>query len=329
VYANNEFINMIQNSQLLVGHNAYQYKVSSDWGKLNENKYPIKDCHEIVISNKGLIFMLTNETRNNIVVYNKAGELKGCWGNTYPGAHGLTLHNENGSEFLYITDHDRKQVIKTTLDGKEVMVIEYPKETGVYASADEYKPTETAIAPNGDIYITDGYGLQYVMQYDNNGNYIRHWGGKGDNDDQFDCAHGIAIDDRDEINPSLLITSRNHKALKRFSLNGNYLDTIHLPGSFVCRPVIHKKNIYCAVFRSENNQNFGSGYITILDENNKVVSTPGGTAPVYIEGNLQPQKKEGNIFIHPHDVCVDEEENIYVAQWNSNKTYPIKLERAL
>ncbi len=33
------------------------------------------------------------------------------------------------------------------------------------------------------------------------------------------------------------------------------------------------------------------------------------------------------IFTHPHDVCVDDEENLYVAQWNSGHTYPIKLKR--
>jgi DNA-binding beta-propeller fold protein YncE len=283
----------------------------------------------MVITREGLLYLLTNDTRNNILIYDKQGRLKGAWGTTYPGAHGLTLHDESGTEYLYITDAERRQVIKTTLAGKEVLVLDYPKETGVYASSDQYKPTETTVAPNGDIYVTDGYGLQYVIQYDQRGCYIRHWGGRGDGCDQFDCAHGIAIDHRDSSKLSLLITSRNHNALKRFSLDGIYLETISLPGSFVCRPVVHKKNIYCAVFRSETNQNFASGYITILDENNKVVSTPGGTQPLYLGGKLQAQKKEGSVFIHPHDVCVDEEDNLYVAQWNSGGTYPIKLERVL
>jgi hypothetical protein len=73
--------------------------------------------------------------------------------------------------------------------------------------------------------------------------------------------------------------------------------------------------------------NFGSGYVTILDESNKVVSTPGGTVPFYVDGILQPQAKADETFIHPHDVCVDEDENLYVPQWNSGKTYPIMLER--
>ena len=57
-----------------------------------------------------------------------------------------------------------------------------------YKSEDQFKPTETAIAPNGDIYVADGYGLDFIIQYDKSGNYIRHFGGKGNKDDNFDCC---------------------------------------------------------------------------------------------------------------------------------------------
>ena len=86
--------------------------------------------------------------------------------------------------------------------------------------------------------------------------------------------------------------------------------------------------MYAAVFRSGSNTNIGSGYITILNENDEVISTPGGTEPKYKNGCLEAQhQQEKGIFIHPHDVCIDDEENIYVCQWNSNKSYPMKLER--
>ncbi len=309
-------------SQLIAGHNGYQYRVNLHWGKQPSSLYPVRDCHEMVFADNGLLYMLTNDIHNNILIYQKDGRLSGVWGNSYPGAHGLTLSEENGTEYLYITDCERHQVIKTTLTGKEVMILDYPEETGLYHTPAEYKPTETAIASNGDIYITDGYGLQVVIQYNSKGEYIRHWGGPG----TFDCAHGIAIDSR-QAPATLLITSRNENSWKRFTLDGSYISEIHLHGSFVCRPVIHGDNIYGAVFRSENNQKARSGYITILDKNDKVISTPGGSEPVYKNGKLLPQKQEGNIFIHPHDVCVDDEENLYIPQWNSDQTYPLKLER--
>jgi peptidylamidoglycolate lyase len=312
----------------IIGHNNFKYKVKTAWGiPANSQQYPVNDCHEMVLSKSGLFYMLTNETRNNILVYNKDGKIKAAWGSTYPGGHGLTLNNENGEEFLYITDTERHQVIKTTLAGKELMVLDYPQEIALYTAADQYKPTETAIAANGDIYVTDGYGHQFVIQYDSKGNYIRHWGGRGNADNQFDCVHGVAIDNRAEGEPTLLITSRNHNCLKRFTMDGAYLSTIHLPGSFICRPVISGPNVYGAVFRSGDNMNFGSGYVTVIDENDRVISTPGGSEPVYIDGVLQEQKKVDGTFIHPHDVCVDANENLYIPQWKSEKTYPVMLER--
>lgn len=318
---------MISLLSSIIGHNQYRYKLISDWGNLNPSNFPVNDCHEMVMDSKGRIILLTNETKNNILIYNKDGSLLDYWGNDYPGGHGLSLHNENGREVLFICDHDRHQVIKTDLRGRVLMVIDYPKETGQYASAEQFKPTETAIAANGDVYVTDGYGLQYVVQYNYKGEYIRHWGGKGNGENQFDCVHGIVVDERNKEQPSLVITSRNHNCFKRFTMDGNYIESISLPGSFVCRPVIKGDILYAAVFRSGSNTNFGSGYITILDGDNKVVSTPGGSVPEYINGKLLPQYQQEKIFVHPHDVCVDDDENMYVCQWNSGKTYPMKLER--
>ena len=316
----------MQNNAEVIGHNDFKYRVNANWGTPPAGTYPVNDCHEMVMDKSGLLYLLTNETQNNILIYNKDGRIVNSWGHEYPGGHGLTLSDEGGEEFLYITDTVRHQVIKTTLSGKEIMVLDYPRDIALYTSPDEYKPTETAIAANGDIYVTDGYGHQFVIQYDSKGQYIRHWGGRGDGIAQFDCVHGVAIDYR-KGEPTLLITSRNHNALKRFTMNGQYLSTIQLPGSYICRPVIHGKNVYGAVFRSEDNMKFGSGYITIIDENNQVVSTPGGTEPVYTNDELQSQKKADTTFIHPHDVCVDGDENLYIPQCNSGKCYPIMLKR--
>ena len=148
------------------GHSNMKYRMDVKWGELNPAKYPVNDCHEMVQDKKGRIVLLTNETKNNIIVYNKSGKLLNTWGHEFPGAHGLTLHNENGDDFLYITDITLHQVYKTTIDGKLLMTIDYPDETGVYKKKEEFVPTETTVLDNGDFYIADGYGAQYIMQYD-------------------------------------------------------------------------------------------------------------------------------------------------------------------
>jgi hypothetical protein len=69
-----------------------------------------------------------------------------------------------------------------------------------------------------------------------------------------------------------------------------------------------------------------TGFVTII-EGDKVVSNPGGTEPEYKNGKLGQMYQDSEIFNHGHDVCVDDDKNLYVCQWNANKTYPIKLER--
>lgn len=314
----------------ILGHNNFRYRVVPGWGVLDAGKNPVNDCHEMVQDAKGRIILLTNETKNNVLIYDKSGKLLDTWGHEFPGGHGLTIGGEGNDQYLLICDTDRHQVIKTDLKGRELMKLEYPKETGQYAYPAQYKPTETAVNPtNGDIYVVDGYGLNYVMQYDKTGKLVRFWGGKGDGDATFDCCHGIVVDRRRVDAPTLIITDRRRNALKRFTLDGKYVSTIALPGSYICRPVIHGDNLYGAVFRSTSDAYPDSGYVQILDKNDRVVSTPGGSEPIYQNGKLNEQRKDRSqaTFLHPHDVLVDEDESIYVAQWASKKTYPIKLER--
>jgi hypothetical protein len=205
--------------------------VKVGWGMLDAGKNPVNDCHEMVEDAKGRLIMLGNETKNNVLIYDKSGKLLETWGTTYIGGHGLTIVNEGGEQFLLICDTDRHQVIKTDLKGREIFKIEYPKETGVYEHPAQFKPTESAVNPaNGDIFVTDGYGLNYVMQYDSKGKYIRHWGGGGDGVDKFKCNHGVVVDTRNKQNPTLIVTSRIENCWKRYTLDGKYLSTIALPG---------------------------------------------------------------------------------------------------
>ena len=319
-----------KNDEIIVGHNSHKYKVNMGWGILDAGKNPVNDCHEMVEDAKGRLIMLGNETKNNVLIYDKSGKLLDFWGTSYPGGHGLTLLNEGGEQFLLLCDTDRHQVIKTDLAGKVIFRIDYPKETGVYDYPTQFKPTESAVNPvNGDIYVTDGYGLNYVIQYDSKGKYIRHWGGNGKANDQFNCNHGVVVDTRNKQNPTLIITSRVDNCWKRFTLDGKYISTIPLPGTFICRPVLKGENIYGAAYRSTSGDYPNSGYMTIIDKNDRVISTPGGSEPIYQNNQLQEQRKQDpfKVFMHPHDVCVDSDENIYVAQWASKKTYPIKLVR--
>ena len=325
----------------IIGHGDFKYKVHKSWGDLDRAVTPVKNCHEMVMDSNGRLIMVGDNTKNNILIYDKSGKLLDSWGIRYKGGHGLSLWNDGSEDFLFICDAKGESLIKTTTDGRELMIIGHPSQYGAYDKKDAFKPTESAIGPNGDIYISDGYGSNYILQFTKDGEFIRKIGsGRGTGQNQFQTAHGICVDYRGKGEPTLLITSRSTNCFKRFTLDGTYIEQIDLPGAFVCRPVIHNENLYSGVCWSSNTDYVEgdqsthpfktspkSGFVTILDEKGKVVSNPGGTKPKYKKGKLQRMVQDQPIFRHCHDVCIDNDENLYVCQWNANKAYPIKLER--
>ncbi|MGB5556322.1 MAG: 6-bladed beta-propeller [Flavobacteriaceae bacterium] len=311
----------------IVGHGDFKYRVDKEWGVQDPAKIPINDCHEMAMDSKGRIFMTTTGAdNNNVLIYNTSGKVLDSWGTEFPGAHGLTITGEGNDQFLFITDPETHKVTKTTLKGQVIMTLERPKEVDGYDSDDQFLPTETAIMPNGDIYVADGYGKNFIIQYSAKGEYIRHFGGSGEAENQFNCCHGITLDTRDATNPTLLITSRASQEFKRFTLDGKHLETISLPGCSICRPVIHGDNLYFAVIVTKTWDKY-DGMLAVLDKNNTIISLPGGSAPQYPNGILTPPEYDGTTFRNPHDVFVDNDENLYIPQWASGKSYPIKLHR--
>lgn len=310
----------------IIGHGDFKFKVDKEWGNQDPLKYPVDHCHEMVMDSKNRIIMTTTHPKNNILIYDRSGKILNSWSIGYNGAHGLTISDEGGEEFLYITDPDNNKFCKSTLNGKIIFEKTFPLEISNYKNSNQFKPTETVIAENGDIYVCDGYGLDFVIQYDSKGNYIRHFGGHGSTDSMFDCCHGITIDTRNSDNQTLLITSRTSNQIKRFTMDGEWIETINLPGCYVCRPVIKDEYLLFAVIITKDWGKY-DGMIAILDKNNKIISLPGGNKPLYTEDALVPPMYDNKTFFNPHDVCVDDDWNIYVPQWNSNKTYPVKLTR--
>lgn len=310
---------------LIIGHGDFKYKVDTNWGKLDKRKTPVKDCHEMVIDKNGRIILLTNDVLNNIIIYNKDGEMVNKWGSNFPGAHGLSIKNEGGEDFLYITDTEKHSVVKHTIDGREVLRLPSPVESGLYQNINQYQPTETAIADNGDIYVADGYGQQYILHYNSKGQLLNTFGGSGEEDEQFYNAHGIAIDSRSGQD-KLLITARQQNKLKYFTMTGRYESEVNLPGAYICRPVIHREQVYLATIWSHDGSS-NTGFVSILDKENKLVSAPGGCQPFYDKEKLSPMFQTWEVFKHPHDVAIDNDENIYVCQWNAGQVYPYKLIR--
>ena len=310
----------------IIGHGDFRFKLDSKWSSQDAVKHPVDNCHEMVIDSKDRLYMTTTTPKNNILIYSKDGKVLNSLNLNFPGAHGLTLSNEGGEEFLYVTDPDNNKFCKTTMEGKKIFEFSAPKEISAYSSENLFKPTEIAVSPNGDFYVADGYGLDYIIQYDFNGRYIRHFGGRGQDKNQFNCCHGVTVDYRNSNKKTLLITSRSNNEFKRFSMNGEWIETIKMPGCYICRPVIKDGFLFFAVIVTKDWGKY-DGMLAILDQNNKIISMPGGSEPIYENGVFQKPVYDNSSFKNPHDVCIDSDWNIYVPQWNSGKTFPVKLKR--
>ena len=316
----------------VIGHGEYRYRVQQDWGPPVDKRPVVSNCHEMVMARDGRLFLMTSDKEHNILIFSKTGELTGQWTAGFGGGHGLTLHDEGGTEYLYLTDF-AGQVVKCTLDGRVVLRLPDPRDIGAYATCESYAPTETAVGPDGTIYVADGYGSQYILRFSATGHYLGKFGGRSAlQDDKFQQAHGVAIDYRGGGGPRVLCTARFKNAFKWFTLEGEYLETVYLPGAFVSRPVIDGDMLYSGVcfgmLPGDYRMHMQRGFVTILDAQNRVVSNPGGSAPRYADGRLDLMLQDTPTFQHCHDVCVDDEQNLYICQWNAGGVYPYKLIRS-
>ncbi len=205
-------------------------------------------------------------------------------------------------------------VVKTTLKGEIVWKIQGPPDIEAYQArrrrhADApYNPTNVAIAPNGDIYVGDGYGSYYINQYNSKAEYIRTFGGKGSEPGQLAEPHGIWVDTRGAT-PVLVVADRRNNRLQRFTLDG----TAHrlrpgLPAALPLRraerhgrhsrPARPRDADRSATTRSSST----SATRTRRDWNNPLRTQP---RDKFIPGQ----------FICPHGACFDHDGNIFVVEW--------------
>ncbi|NVK23393.1 MAG: 6-bladed beta-propeller [Gammaproteobacteria bacterium] len=339
----------------IVGQGDFQYKVDTAWGQLDPSIHPVENCHDFAIDKQGHIYMVTDQTKNNVLVYDKSGNLLDAWGTEYPGLHAIEIVEQDGEEFIYLVDSGWKLnrhwdgestdawdspynkvipqagfVSKLSLDGRLIFTLGHPQTIGIYTPDMPFNPTDIAVTDKGDIYITDGYGSDYVIQYNKQGQYVRHFGGHDNSDKQHNLvnAHGIAIDTRGG-EPQLIISSRAEQCLKVFSMEGEYINTIATPGAWIHGPVFMGDYFVSAVCWShiDDKNTDDSGFLCIFDKDNKIVSTIGAEPAEYKHGVLQPLTTDWSLFRHAHGVIADSEGNLYVGQWRAENAYPYKLEK--
>ncbi len=300
----------------VVGSGEYRYECVHGWGKLPDS-IRWGETHGVTIDHDGFVYIkhrtLVPEPMDSIVVFDPEGRYVRSFGKEYSGGgHGIDVRKEGNEEFLYLSDIKHAIVVKTNLKGEHVWKKGRPEEPGYYKDPKTpYSPTNVAFSPDGGFYIADGYGSNYIHQYDHNAKWVRSWGGFGDEPGKFKTPHGLWLDDRPGRDPLLVVADRANARLQYFTLDGKHVRFDHdvsFPAHFDIRgevllvPDLHAR-------------------VTLFDKNQKVIEHL-GYDPEWTKRVLDGFKMRGRPedwkpgkFIHPHDACFDRDGNIFVVEW--------------
>lgn len=296
---------------LTIGSATHLYEVAQGWGKLPEH-ITLGYTHGICVDKDDNVY-LHHTGKNSVVIFDREGNYLNSWGDEFEGgAHGFYLHTDaDGIEYLYFTDTRRALLVKTTLDGKVLLEVGQPDRPDLYDDERKYVPTDVCVAPNGDIYVADGYGQFYVHQYDASGNYIRSWGGRGSEAGQLIEPHGISINLRGE-EPEIYVADRRNHRIQVFTLDGQHKRFMEHNLDLPCSFYFFKDEVYIPDLDSR---------ITVLDKDDRLITHLGEDQQAYKQQgwpNLPKDYYRPDKFSSPHGVCVDSHSDVYVVEWISD-----------
>jgi sugar lactone lactonase YvrE len=152
----------------------------------------------VAVDGQGLVVVF-RASDPPVLYFNRAGELQQTWGTgMFPDAHSVDIDHEG---FLWFTDRDSHMVYKYTIEGEQVMALGTKGVAGDNTSRTSFnRPSDVAVAQNGDVFVADGYTNSRIMHFSPEGQLIEIIGGtKGSEPGQFDLLHAIAIDSRGNI----------------------------------------------------------------------------------------------------------------------------------
>jgi hypothetical protein len=214
----------MRNPATRIGSGEHTFEWTENWAVIPHTPESRADgrTHGVVVARDGrvVVFHLANPA---ILIFSAKGALVDAWGDRFPGAHGLTLVEESGTEYLWLTDYKTGEVVKTTLKGETVLSLPFPDLDGY--NDPKYAPTwvsvfEERFGGNGDIWVADGYGAAYVHRYDRSGNYLSSLDGTT-GAGRFRHPHGLYVDTR-KNDPELYIADRMNRRIQVYDVEGKF-----------------------------------------------------------------------------------------------------------
>ena len=296
---------------------ALSYEVVEGWEQLPSG-YEHRDVAGVAVDAEDRVYLICRGD-HPIIAYDNKGNFLGSWGQglfTYR-THGITVGPD---QTLYCTDDGNHTIRKFTRDGKLLLtlgIINTPSDTGydgkntltaTRPGGPFNRPTNLAVAPNGDLYVSDGYGNCRVHRFSPSGELKRSWGTPGGGPGEFYLPHGIGV----AADGRVFVCDRENDRIQIFSPDGEYLaewtDTqrpTHIVfdtkgRAFVSELWWHKGQVSG---RHGPIQEARCGRVSVYDRNGKILArwgTPDACAP--------------GSFAAPHGLAVDARGDVYVSE---------------
>ena len=283
-----------------------KYSIVPDYFEPNPDGKPLGPCHGGAVLDKAGNIYISTDTQRGVVVFSPKGKFLRAFGPTR--IHGLELRNEKGKEYIYGARPSDHEVVKISLAGEPVWSLRYPQESGLYKDENGFKPCAVTVAPDGSIFVADGYGSNFVLKFDKNRKFVKAFGGPGEAEGKFKTCHGIALDPRGR-KPLLLVCNRNNNRVEHWDLEGNFVRVIQrdlrMPAA------VHIRGNY-AVFPELQ------GRVTVLDKTGDIVAQVGDNPNEKQRANFglpQDQWQDG-ICNSPHGASMDKGGNLIVSEWS-------------
>lgn len=296
-------------SPVRMGCGAMTFDTVPGWGLRPDGSSAIGPCHgSVVIDEAGNIF---TSAQAGVFVFSPEGVVVQTYlGPDYSNIHDMEIRKEGEHEFIYGARNNDAEGIKFNAHSGEIVLrLKLPEESGL--GAIKFNPTAITVAPNGDIFLSNGYATNHIFKYDKTGKYLMHFGTKGNGLKEFNTAHGMTLDTR--YQPArLLICDRNHQPkgrLLHYDLEGQFIEevvtglgmptSVAIQGDFVSVPDLH-------------------GRLVILDKTNTIVAVLGNN-PDPEKGrsyNIPQEQWIEGVFSGTHGSYWDADGNLYVQDWN-------------
>ncbi len=287
----------------IIGEGAYRFEVIEDWATMPEG-WSLPDVAAVGTDRQDNVYVF-NRGKHPMMVFDRAGNFLRSWGEgLYPRAHGLHMAPD---DTIFLTDDSDHTVRRCTLDGKILLTLGSSGKPAPFMSgAPFHRCTHTALAPNGDIYVSDGYGNARVHKFSPDGRHILSWGECGIGPGEFNVPHNITCD----ADGFVYVADRENHRIQVFDGNGRYQTEwhhLHRPCALFmpcCRcPICYVGELGPGGGINRRFRNLGPR-ISVVDHNGNILARLGG---------LRPGTGPGE-FIGPHGLAVDSRGDIYVAE---------------